>query len=203
MAALKISLVFEIKYLTVSTAVDCSQTGILLLQSFQMTHYRHLRKTKMNEACQYLVRWDTALNAHVETHRYRSILESCLHILSYTRGSHSLRVRATDVTIDKPIPFTNDHFIDFCTQWIIADTWLIQNLWPVDSYLPLSRAVASSVMASPCARIFAQTPSTATLWGDDLCSLTSKGWWHRKITRLLTYIYTLFQLTKIFWYILV
>ncbi len=143
------------------------------------------------------MRWDTALNACVETHRYRSILENCLNILRYTRGSHSLRVRATDVPIDKPIPFTNDHSTDFCTQWIIVDTWLIQNLWPytkfhTNSYLPLSRAVASSEMASPCARFFAQMPRTATLCGDDLCSLTSKGWWHRKITRLRWYWHTLY-----------
>lgn len=102
--------------LTVSTAVDCSQTGVLLLQSIQITHYSHLRNTwrwmKPANAYWHEIQLQTLLNVHSKTHRYRTILEDSLNILRYTRGSHSLRVGAADITTDKPALYTN--YIFYC-----------------------------------------------------------------------------------------
>lgn len=101
--------------LTVSTAVDCSQTGVFLLQSIQITHYSHLKNTwrwmKHANAYWHEIQLQTLMNVHSKTHRYRTILEDSLNILRDTRGSHALRVRSTDITTDKPALYTNDIFL--------------------------------------------------------------------------------------------
>ncbi len=193
MAPFKISLLFEIKYLTVSTAVDRSQAGILLLQSIQITDYRHLRKTWrwMKHEMRYSFK-RSRRDSPLQEYPWKLFAYTPLHEgQPFAPGqSHRCPDRQT-YTIHKWsfywFLYTMDH-----SRHLVNPKSLTIYKFHTDSYLPLSRALASSVMASPCARFFAQMPRTATLCGDDLCSLTSKGWWHRQITRLRWYWHTLY-----------
>lgn len=89
--------VYDEHSLTVSTSIDCCQTGIFFLQSVQIAHDCHLRKRYGWIQPLNSDRGEIGLVVLVKTHLYRTVLKDCFNIFSYTRCCHTLRVRAANV----------------------------------------------------------------------------------------------------------